>query len=563
MTIQRELQRAATRAIKGAFPDIELEAEVVASTQSGFGHYQCNNAMRLAKMVGQSPRDVAARIADHLDDLLIDRVEVAGPGFLNITLCSEALSERLISQGSDRRFGVAKPTSPKRVIVEFSSPNVAKELHVGHLRSTIIGEALARLFEFLGGDVIRLNHVGDWGTQFGMLISYIKSDHPEAISRPEQFDLPTLMRWYREAKRAFDADVTFQEASRREVVSLQSGDPDSKGVWEAICAISRRAYDEIYHLLDAQLSERGESFYNEMLPQVAAELTEKGIAIRSDGALCAFADGYETPMIVQKSDGGYTYDTTDLAALKHRIDDERADRIIVVTDNGQRLHFDLLRAVAIAAGWLDESKTQFDHVTFGVVLGPDGKKFKTRSGETERLIDLLGAASQKARAIMEERGASGDIDEVSQTIAMNAVKYADLSCLRTKDYVFSYDRMLRFEGNTAAFLMYSYVRVQGIKRRVGKTITPDAIRLDHPSEVALGLHLLRFSEVVEMVARDLLPNRLCDYLYELAEHFNAFFRDCRVEGSDEEASRLALCDLTARLLQQGMNLLGLKTVEQM
>ena len=562
-TLAKRFQAGATRAIQAAFPEVDLPAEVTPSTNEQFGHYQCNSAMRLAKMLKMNPREVAAQIIDHFTDEAIEKIEIAGPGFINITLNGEALSQDLTQMAADNRLGISLPKTKQRVIVEFSSPNVAKELHVGHLRSTVIGDSIARLFEFLGHDVVRLNHIGDWGTQFGMLICYLKEFHPHIITGDEEADLPTLMHWYREAKKLFDADADFKDRSRLEVVHLQGGDGTSRKAWEAICDISRKAYQEIYHLLDIKLHERGESFYNAMLKPIVNTLKEQGMAVMSEGATCIFLDGFETPMIIQKTDGGFTYHTTDLAAMKHRTEEEKADRIIVVTDAGQSLHFQLLEQACITSGILDPKRTHFDHVTFGVVLGPDGKKFKTRSGETERLIDLLQTAIDRAKAIMSERDVQGDIDKLSTILAIDAVKYADLSCLRTKDYTFSYDKMLRFEGNTAAFLLYSYVRIQGIKRKVGKPTGDAPISLTHPSEISLGFHLRRFPEVLEMMTRDLLPNRLCDYLYDLAERFNAFFRDCRVEGTPEEASRLRLCDLTARILEQGLHILGLQTMDRM
>lgn len=554
-----------------------LRAEVTPSTKPQFGHYQCNSALKIAKVTKSSPRAIAEALAKEFDASgFFSKVEVAGPGFINLTLTSKLLSDEVSAMIADPRLGVPSPKHPQKVIVEFSSPNVAKELHVGHLRSTIIGDSLARIFEFLGYDVLRLNHVGDWGTQFGMLIAYLKENHPDVITGTEETDLVHLMQWYRASKERFDADPAFKQKAQQQVVELQGGAPDAIQAWEKICDISRKGYQEIYDILDVRIQERGESFYNPMLPLVIQDLEKKGLVEVSDGAKCIFLEGFLSkegtplPMIVQKSDGGYNYATTDMAAIRHRIEEEKADRIIYVIDAGQSLHMKMVFQAAERAGYLDPTKVQADHVAFGVVLNQEGKKFKTRSGETEKLIDLLMEAVKRAKEVIKGRledASEDELNQLAEVIGIDAVKYSDLSCHRIKDYVFSYDRMLKFEGNTAVFLLYSYVRVQGIKRKVGKDIEPligkVPLVLEHPSEVDLGLHLRRFGETLDSVSQDLLPHRLCEYLFNLAEKFNVFFRDCRVEGSDSEESRLLLCELTARTLAKGLDLLGLRTVDRM
>jgi arginyl-tRNA synthetase len=544
--------------------------DVAVSAQEQFGHYQCNSAMRLAKLLGQPPRKIAEQIAGALRRPEILKVEVAGPGFINITLQPSYLAQRVTEMASDSRLGVPK-VKPERVIVEFSSPNVAKEMHVGHLRSTIIGDALARLFEFLGYDVLRLNHIGDWGTAFGMLIAYIKEKRPGLLTGAEQGDLPMLMGLYRESRERFDADSEFAIRARQHVVALQGGDPQALQAWKMICTISGAAYQQIYDLLDVKLTERGESFYNPFLAQVVADFEAKQLLQLSDGAKCVFMEGFRNrdgeplPLMIQKSDGGYLYATTDLAALHHRIQVEKAKRIIVVVDAGQSLHFQMVFEAARRVGYYDPSQVRVDHVPFGLVLGSDGKKFRTRSGETERLIDLLQAAIEQARATLLEREPglpAADAEQMAPVIGLGAVKYADLSCHRTTDYQFSYERMLRFEGNTAPFLLYAYVRIASIKRKAGATAT-GPIQLQEPSELALALHLARFHETLESMTDDLLPHRLSEYLYSLAQIFNAFYRDCQVVGTPQESSRLQLCDLTGRVLQQGLSLLGLRTLERM
>ncbi len=570
------LQKKTNDAIEKAFGDRTISAEVAPCVQEEFGHYQCNNALSLAKELKKNPREVAAKIIENFEKEGLAKIEIAGPGFINLTLDPKFLSSKVQDIFEDPLLGAKKVEKPQKIIVEFSSPNIAKELHVGHLRSTIIGDCLARLFEFLKHDVLRLNHIGDWGTQFGMLITYLKEKEPDILSGKKHADLSTLTQWYKEAKKKFDEDEAFKKRSQEQVVKLQGGEKEALYAWNIICDISREAFQEIYKLLDIKITERGESFYNPELPIIIQELENKGLIQISDGAKCIFSEEYKNregnplPVMVQKSDGGFTYDTTDIAGFRQRINVEKADRIIIVTDAGQSLHFKIVYEVVVKAGYLNPEKQRFDHVGFGVVLGPDGKKFKTREGETEKLIDLLKKAIEYAKKILKERLTDikeYELNEFAEALGISAVKYADLSCHRIKDYVFSYDRMLKLEGNTAAFLFYSYVRILSIKRKVHVSIddikNKTKISLKHPSELSLGLHICRFGEVLEMMSRDLLPNRLTDYLYILAEKFNAFFRDCKVIGSDEQNERLLLCEITADVLKKGFDILGLKPLPRM
>lgn len=571
-------------AIEAAYPQLkgqDLPLEVVQSTQDKFGHYQCNSAMKLTKLLGIKPRDIAETLVAHLErdynkQKMVQDLTIAGPGFINITLDSRFLSNYVNEMLKTPHLGIDPLDHPQRVIIDFSSPNTAKEMHVGHLRSTIIGDCLSRLFEFLGYDVLRLNHIGDWGTAFGMLIAYMKEQAPQVIQGKDTTDLTHLVSWYKAAKQQFDADPDFKKKSQLEVVALQSGDEKALKAWEIICNISRRAYQEIYDLLDVSLIERGESFYNPELANTVSDLEKKGLVTISQGAKCIFLEGFQNregdslPLMVQKSDGGYNYDTTDMATIRHRIEVEKGDRLIYVTDAGQAQHFKMIFMAAEKAGYLDPSKVRVDHVPFGLVLGNDGKKFRSRSGDTERLIDLIETAIEQSAQILADRSPELPVEErqaLAKNLGIGAIKYADLSCHRTSDYTFSYERMLRFEGNTAAFLMYAYVRVAGIKRKVKADVDQlklsQKIILEHPAEIALGLHLAQFGEALEMVTDDLLPNRLTDYLYGLAEKFNAFFRDCRVEGSPEQDSRLLLCEAAACVMKQGLEILGLKTVEKM
>ena len=578
-TVVQLLSDLFSRSIQTAFPEINPVAfvEVTKSTQSSFGHYQLNSAMKLAKECKSNPRKVAEAIVSHMPECsdIIEKLEIAGPGFINIWLNVEFLQKRVRDLIDLEHLGVKAPRKEK-IIIDFSSPNTAKEMHVGHLRSTIIGDCLARTFEFLGHEVVRVNHIGDWGTSFGMLIAYIKEFHKESVTLKEELTLTDLVAFYKAAKKLFDEDAAFKKRSQEEVVRLQSGEKEAVVLWEAICDISRRAYQEVYDLLDVRLIERGESFYNKWLSEVVQDLEDKGLVTVSEGAKCIYLEGFfnregePLPLMVQKSDGGYNYDTTDMAAIRHRIQDEKGDRLIYVTDAGQANHFAMIFQAAIKAGYLDPAKVRTDHVPFGLVLGPDGKKFRSRSGDTERLMDLLETAIVRALAILKERNpdwSEEDCNTVAKALGINAVKYSDLVCHRISDYSFSYDKMLRFEGNTAAFVMYSYVRVLGIQRKVGvdveKILANTSLELEHLSEIALGLHLARFAEVIASVADELLPNRLTEYLYELAELFNAFFRDCRVEGSEQQNSRLILVEATRKVLQQGITLLGLSTVGKM
>lgn len=578
-SILKELIEGFSTAISKAFPDISIPpnlVEVVPSTQDKFGHYQFNSAMKLVSIIKSNPRTIAEKILSNLKNShMFAKLEIAGPGFINITLDTEYLAERTQRLLNDPHLSIDKINPPQRLVIDFSSPNAAKEMHVGHLRSTIIGDSLARLFEFLGYDVLRINHIGDWGTAFGMLIAHMKDVVPEILIGKQDTDLTHLVKWYKESKKRFDEDAEFKKRSQLEVVALQGGQADSLKAWTIICDISRRSFQEIYDLLDVKLNERGESFYNPLLADVVATLEKKQLIQVSEGAKCIFIEGFNNrdgeplPIIVQKSDGGYNYSTTDLAAIRHRINEEKANQLIYVTDAGQALHFAMIFKAAEKAGFYDPAKIRIDHVGFGLVLGPDGKKFKTRSGDTERLLDLLLEAVLRAKKILEERKVEMtpiEIDYTAKVLGINAIKYADLSSNRIHDYMFSYDRMLRFDGNTAAFLMYSYVRINGIKRKVGINIIDvvgEKMKLSHPSEIALALHVNQFSEVLEAMTKDLNPHRLAEYLFNLAERFNAFFRDCRVEGDAAQNSRLLLCEAVSKTLKQGMNLLGLNVVDKM
>ena len=552
------------------------------SSNPKFGDYQANMAMGLSKKLGQQPRQIAQSIVDNLDVAAVCEVpQIAGPGFINFTVKPSYLATQLQTMQLDSRLGVPVADKPQRVIVDFSSPNIAKEMHVGHLRSTILGDCIARVLEFRGHDVLRLNHVGDWGTQFGMLILYLREAYPEALTTADALDLGDLVVLYKKAKQRFDEDAEFQAAARKEVVKLQAKDPDTMKAWNLLCDQSRREFQVIYDRLNVQLTERGESFYNPYLATVVDDLRTTGLLVESDGAQCVFLDGYinrdgdPLPLIVQKTDGGYNYATTDLAAVRYRIGTDKADRIIYITDAGQSDHFAQVFQVAKLAKWIPES-VEIIHVPFGLVLGEDGKKIKTRSGEAIKLKDLLDEAIERFSNDLKLRLAADERQETNEFIAnsaeivgLSAVKYADLSQNRTSNYVFSFDKMLALQGNTAPYMMYAYVRVQGISRKGGidfDNLGANAqIMLNEELELTLAKHLLQLGTVINEVERDLLPNRLCQYLFELSQKFNQFYDKHSVLQVEEplRTSRLILCDLTAQTLKLGLNLLGISVLERM
>jgi arginyl-tRNA synthetase len=482
---------------------------------------------------------------------------------------------------TDPRLGVAPTKHPQQVIVDFSAPNIAKEMHVGHLRSTIIGDSIARVQEFMGHDVLRLNHVGDWGTQFGMLITHLKEACPEALEAGGKVDIGDLVAFYKEAKNRFDTDDDFKTRSREAVVSLQSGEPTARKAWEALCEQSRQEFQKLYDRLDITIQERGESFYNPFLPDVVKDLAQQGLLVEDQGAQVVFVDGFTNkdgdplPLIIQKTDGGYNYATTDLAAIRYRTQQDGAERVLYVVDAGQGNHFAQVFQVAAKAGWIPAG-VELTHVPFGVVQGEDGKKFKTRSGETIRLKDLLDEAVSRARTDLETRIQAEERDEteafiqdVAEAVGIGAVKYADLSQNRTSNYIFSFDKMLALQGNTAPYMLYAYVRVQGISRKgdidFDHLPAEARIHLEDDSEFALARHLLQLDEVLGEVAQELYPNRLCQYLFELSQKFNQFYDRCSVLQAKEpqRTSRLLLCDLTAKTLKLGLMLLGIRVLERM
>lgn len=580
-----------------------FDPQLAPASKPEFGDFQANGALPLAKPLGQPPRRIAEAIvaelqADPAFTALCLEPQIAGPGFINLTLRPERLRAEVAARLGDPRLGVpaaeaADGVAPAPVIVDFSSPNIAKEMHVGHLRSTIIGDCLARVLEFRGHPVLRLNHVGDWGTQFGMLITHLKQVAPEALTTADAVDLGDLVAFYRQAKARFDDDEAFQATAREEVVKLQGGDPLSLKAWGLLCDQSRREFQRIYDRLDIALSERGESFYNPHLQAVVDDLKAAGLLVVDAGAGCVFLegvsgkDGQPLPLIVQKSDGGFNYATTDLAAIRYRFaaapGGDGAGRVIYVTDAGQASHFAGVFQVARRAGWIPAGAS-VEHVPFGLVQGDDGKKLKTRAGDTVRLRDLLDEAVERAEADLRRRlaeeGRQEDeafIQHVATTVGIAAVKYADLSTNRITNYQFSFERMLALTGNTAPYLLYAVVRIAGIARKGGDLEgagsgaaggagpEPDRLQFSEPQEWALIRELLKLDAVIAEVEAELLPNRLCSYLFELSQVFNRFYDQVPVLKAAEPArsSRLALCRLTADTLRLGLGLLGIPALERM
>lgn len=592
---QEEKDAIADAAAASALPFGYSDAMVTPATKLEFGDYQCNAAMSLARNVGLSPRDCATKIVDGLRPIIgnvLEEPEIAGPGFINLRFKKEYLAQSILNMAKDNQRLAIPPTANKqKIVVDFSSPNIAKEMHVGHLRSTIIGDTLSNVLDFAGHEVVRLNHIGDWGTQFGMLVEHLRTEYPAALSKEtsSDVDLGDLVLLYKAAKKRFDDDDDFKVRSREGVVKLQAGDPEALAAWESLCAASRVEYDKIYNALNIEgLEERGESFYNPYLNGIVEYLEEKGLAVESEGATAVFLDGYQNrdgtplPMLVRKSDGGFNYATTDLAAIRHRTeleDGEQANRVLYVTDAGQSQHFDMVFAASKKAEILPKDAS-LEHVPFGLVQGEDGKKFATRSGDTVKLKDLLDEAVRIAGVDVRSRREDPDaelpeeVKDVVQTIGIGAVKYADLSMNRESNYKFSYERMLSLNGNTAPYMLYAYARLCGIVRKASghedgqQMIWPEAadIILSDDSEVQLVRNLVKLPDVLSEVESELYPNKLCDYLFETSQMFNKFYESCSVNNADTpelKASRLSLCTVTAGTIRLLMNLLGIKVVERL
>lgn len=583
-----ELKNIFEVAIASAYPDLKDPPVVI--TVSGnhpkFGDYQCNSAMAISQMlkaknVKTNPREVANNILNKTPTSpFIERMEVAGAGYLNIYI-NKMMAEHILN--CILRFGVKPPpVKRERIVLDFSSPNIAKEMHVGHLRSTIIGESIARILEFLGHDVLRINHLGDWGTQFGMLIAHLQDKFPnfKTVSPP----ISDLQAFYKESKKRFDEDEEFKKRAYACVVELQSHQPDYIAAWKLICDVSLQEFQKIYDRLDISIINRGESFYQDRMDVVVQELKDAGLLEEDEGRLIMWGnpDNHDgIPLTVVKSGGGYTYDTSDMATIKQRVQEEKGERFIYVTDAGQATHFVIIEACARRAGILEEHQ-KLEHVGFGVVLGEDKKKFKTRSGDTIKLIELLDEGLKRALDKLVEKGRDKvltpeELKQAQEAIAYGCVKYADLSHNRINDYVFSFDKMLDDKGNTAVYLLYALTRIRSIARtaqisqeQLAAEIEKSGIKFGHEAEWKLGKVLVRFPEIILKVSSDLYIHSLCEFLYEICSAFTEFYDKCYCVEKDKEGKivkivyeRLMLCEVTAKIMEKCLDILGIKTVSKM
>lgn len=539
-----------------------------------FGDYQINGVMGAAKKTRQNPRELAQKVANALQqNSLIAMAEVAGPGFINLKLRPEKLAQYIKDSLQDEHLGIARNSKPQTIVIDYSSPNLAKEMHVGHLRSSIIGDSLNRVLTFLGHKVIAQNHVGDWGTQFGMLVAYLIEQQQNGRA---DLELADLEQFYRNAKVRFDEDKNFADTARDYVVKLQSGDASVLALWQQFVQTSLQHAQAVYKKLGLKLlpaDVTGESFYNDQLQSTVNELLAKGIAVNSDGTKVVFLDEFKNQdnepaaFIIQKKDGGFLYASTDLACLRYRINTLHGNRLLYVVDARQSLHFDELFTVARKAGWLPDT-VHAEHVPFGTMMGKDGKPFKTRSGDTVKLMDLLNEAVTRASALVASKNPELSADEIAhigEVVGIGAVKYADLSKNRTSDYIFDWDSMLSFEGNTAPYLQYAYTRVQSVFRKAGTWDNNAAITLNEAMEQQLAVELLKFEDVLDSVANTSYPHYLAAYLYQIATLFSRFYEACPILKADEATrnSRLQLTSLTGKTLQQGLALLGIDTLETM
>ncbi|MGK0599400.1 arginine--tRNA ligase [Yokenella regensburgei] len=577
MNIQALLAEKVSQALIAAGAPADCEPQVRQSAKVQFGDYQANGVMAVAKKLGMAPRQLAEQVITHLNlDGIASRVEIAGPGFINIFLDPSFLAEHVNAALASERLGVTRP-EPQTIVIDYSAPNVAKEMHVGHLRSTIIGDASVRTQEFLGHKVIRANHVGDWGTQFGMLIAYLEKQQQENAG---DMELADLEGFYREAKKHYDEDEAFAERARSYVVKLQGGDEYFRQMWRKLVDITMSQNQLTYDRLNVTLTRddvMGESLYNPMLPGIVADLKAKGLAVESEGATVVFLDEFKNKegeamgVIIQKKDGGYLYTTTDIACAKYRYETLHADRVLYYIDSRQHQHLMQAWTIVRKAGYVPDS-VPLEHHMFGMMLGKDGKPFKTRAGGTVKLADLLDEALERARRLVAEKNPdmpADELEKLANAVGIGAVKYADLSKNRTTDYVFDWDNMLAFEGNTAPYMQYAYTRVLSVFRKAGieeRALTNASVVIKEDREAQLAARLLQFEETLNVVAREGTPHVMCAYLYDLAGLFSGFYEHCPILSADSEEirnSRLKLALLTAKTLKLGLDTLGIETVERM
>lgn len=577
MNIRDLLTHHVEQAMQAAGIPSDYSAHVAPAKKAGFGDYQANGAMAAAKAMKTNPRELAGRIVEQCQlDGIADKVEIAGPGFINIHLNNEWLGQQT-SEQLNRKQLIDQSATPQTVVIDYSSPNLAKEMHVGHLRSTIIGDALARVLEQQGHNVVRQNHVGDWGTQFGMLTAELEEVFTEQQS---EIALKDLEVFYQQAKQHFDADAAFADKAREYVVRLQSGDPAILKLWEQFRNISLQHSDDIYSALNVTLGPddvRGESFYNDDLSVLLQELQTQQLAVEDQGAQVVFLaeladkEGNPSPVIIQKQGGGYLYATTDLAALRYRATQLQADRVMYFIDARQSLHMQQVFTLAKKAQFVPEA-VQLEHHAFGTMMGADGKPFKTRSGGTVKLAQLLDEAVERAAAVVREKNtelSEDELQQVAKKVGIGAVKYADLSKTRTNDYIFSWDSMLSFDGNTAPYLQYAYTRIQSIFRKanIDANSLSGELHIHADQERALAIKLLQFNEAIEQVAKEAYPHVLCTYLYDVASLFMKFYEACPIlkdtTSDSDRQSRLRLSQLTANTLAAGLDTLGIDVMDRM
>ncbi|EEI7841683.1 arginine--tRNA ligase [Salmonella enterica] len=577
MNIQALLSEKVSQAMIAAGAPADCEPQVRQSAKVQFGDYQANGMMAVAKKLGTAPRQLAEQVLTHLDlSGIASKVEIAGPGFINIFLEPAFLAEQVQQALTSDRLGVSQPTR-QTIVVDYSAPNVAKEMHVGHLRSTIIGDAAVRTLEFLGHHVIRANHVGDWGTQFGMLIAWLEKQQQENAG---DMALADLEGFYRDAKKHYDEDEAFAERARNYVVKLQSGDTYFREMWRKLVDITMTQNQITYDRLNVTLTRddvMGESLYNPMLPGIVADLKAKGLAVESEGATVVFLDEFKNkegdPMgvIIQKKDGGYLYTTTDIACAKYRYETLHADRVLYYIDSRQHQHLMQAWTIVRKAGYVPDS-VPLEHHMFGMMLGKDGKPFKTRAGGTVKLADLLDEALERARRLVAEKNpdmSADELEKLANAVGIGAVKYADLSKNRTTDYIFDWDNMLAFEGNTAPYMQYAYTRVLSVFRKADideQALASAPVIISEDREAQLAARLLQFEETLTVVAREGTPHVMCAYLYDVAGLFSGFYEHCPILSAENDAvrnSRLKLAQLTAKTLKLGLDTLGIETVERM
>lgn len=577
MNIQALLSEKVSQAMIAAGAPADCEPQVRQSAKVQFGDYQANGMMAVAKKLGMAPRQLAEQVLTHLDlSGIASKVEIAGPGFINIFLEPAFLAEQVQQALASDRLGVSQPTR-QTIVVDYSAPNVAKEMHVGHLRSTIIGDAAVRTLEFLGHHVIRANHVGDWGTQFGMLIAWLEKQQQENAG---DMALADLEGFYRDAKKHYDEDEAFAERARNYVVKLQSGDAYFREMWRKLVDITMTQNQITYDRLNVTLTRddvMGESLYNPMLPGIVADLKAKGLAVESEGATVVFLDEFKNkegdPMgvIIQKKDGGYLYTTTDIACAKYRYETLHADRVLYYIDSRQHQHLMQAWTIVRKAGYVPDS-VPLEHHMFGMMLGKDGKPFKTRAGGTVKLADLLDEALERARRLVAEKNPdmpADELEKLANAVGIGAVKYADLSKNRTTDYIFDWDNMLAFEGNTAPYMQYAYTRVLSVFRKADideQALASAPVIISEDREAQLAARLLQFEETLMVVAREGTPHVMCAYLYDVAGLFSGFYEHCPILSAENDAvrnSRLKLAQLTAKTLKLGLDTLGIETVERM